>query len=641
MLTPLAGKKPVSDPPDHESMVESELIEDESTESSVALDAIVESVEIDVDTPVAATPHIDDGPLDAGSPCSLGEAASVEGDEEEFTEASLQLDIQRQCDERSPLIEDHHQVRTPEPILDTRIAGPEFGGDCTQTPEVEDSDKEQPPPSDVYDDVLPQLSLESSYRDPVEPRTDDITDGLTLSCTPATSAPAGPIQRRLQSPPPPPRTESGPDDFTMTVAIDDDTAILKDFLTRAAASKAEKAATHRRESLQNRRDSDVIRNALASPRKVLEDKDPNSPSKYDGELMMDLSQTTTLSLPIDAKISPTPNPVDEEGTLEEKTLPGSTRRSSRTKRSRLPALASASAPITSQPQTSRINIRRTDGADLVVLKKSDAQELSTLTRANTRKNKQGAFCVTVRLFKLAVDAASLPPINDAAKEPVVGKNVRWDETLAYYQENPETVAEAESLATPDELSMEAVPTPRTKSKMSKSSTPKTRRVKTINGTPGKGLRNSTPLLSEPIQDAKEQTLSATAAAAPPRPKAPRTKKTPITSTAPEAKLHALDVTATGAIPPSSSSSSSSRKSRLAAPKKVVLPPSAPPTATTMMLPGVADGKENTHRSGSHAGAAALKKKQGISAPQRGGSVAVAVAVGVASSGLPRRRGRPW
>tara|TARA_R110002003_G_scaffold878_14_gene21778 strand:+ start:212 stop:1444 length:1233 start_codon:yes stop_codon:yes gene_type:complete len=408
----------------------------------------------------------------------------------------------------------------------------------------------------------------------------------------------------------------------MTIALDDDTALLKDFLNRAAASKAEKAAvlTHRRESLQNRRDSDVIRHALASPRKVLEDKDPNSPSKYDNELTLDISQTLTLSMPTDGLASPTPGQDDQEGTAEEKALRGS-RRSSRAKKSRLPAPASAA-----QAQTSKIAIRRADGNEHVILKKSDAQELATLTRANTRKNKQGAFNVTVRLLKLAADADKLPPIDDATKELILGKNIRWDEQLAYYQENPETVAEAESLATPDELSMEdASSTPSTKkSKVSRNSTPKIRRVRglgTANGTPGKGLLAPASLLPEEVQVEKE------AAQAPiqqlPRPKTSKLKKMPVASTPQppvstpsDSKLPSLDIVPVGVEPPKE------RKSRLAAPKKVMLPQ---PTASH-----AAEGKENAQRTG--IGGATPKK--GIPAPK----VIVPPTVGM-ESGLPRRRGR--
>jgi hypothetical protein len=423
----------------------------------------------------------------------------------------------------------------------------------------------------------------------------------------------------------------------MTVAFDDDTAVLKDFLTRAAASKAEKAAvtTHKRESLQNRRDSDVIRHALASPRKVLEEKDPNSPTKPHGELTLDLSQTLTLSAPKEALPSPTSGATETES-AEEKSARGS-RRSSRAKKSRLPAPAS-----TGPAPAPKINIRRADGNEVVVLKKDDAKVLADMTRNNTRKNKQGAFCVTVRLMKLAMDASSLPPLDDATKELIVGKNVRWDETLAYYQENPETIAnalaEAESLATPDELGMpDAIPEPKKKEKTSKTSTPKIRRVRglgTPNGTPGKGLLAPASFLPEAVEEDKE----APREKQPSKPRCTKIHKMPVASSTPAAtcastsidsalsfstsdtRLPSLDVAPVGV----------QRKSRLAAPRKVVLPPT---------LSSVKAGdKENVNR----AGISDATPKKGLLASK----VAIpASALGTAAagmeSGLPRRRGRKY
>lgn len=666
-----------------ENAAENSLIEDSHTTSLASTDIIIESVEVErcqgdshvdvaypnlhteaidqveaddehSDTEMsdsAATAHVDDDSLDMGSP---GDEIPGEGDED-FTEASLQLDIQRQCDEQSPPIDkDVQEEQAEADSQNTTSSTPEShmeerGITSTKAPgaEVYQETRSSPPQEDTNIGTPPQPCLEDGRQ--TEPQTHDITDGLTLSFTPAKTASAGPTLRKLHSPPPPPRTESGPDDVTMTIAIDDDTAILKDFLTRAAASKAEKAATHRRESLQNRRDSDVIRNALASPRKVLEDKDPNSPSKYDGELTLDLSQTLTLRLPDDTQIPPTPHTADGSGSPEEKSQGGSTRRSSRAKKSRLPAPASASTLVPVQQQTSKINIRRADGAEVVVLKKSDAQELATLTRANTRKNKQGAFGVTVRLFKLAADAASLPPVDDTTKELVIGKNVRWDETLTYYQENPETVAEAESLATPDELSMDATSTPRTKkSKVDKNAPPKARRVRTVNGTPGKGLLAPASLLPEAVQDEKVKASIKTTTAPPqphqlPRPKATRIKKIPVASTSSDSKLPTLDVapvgvptTTTTTTNPTSTTTTAtttvpSRQSRLAAPKKVILPHTATSSAA------LSDGKENPPRST----ISDATPKKGIPAPKVVVPAAVAVGAAGVESGLPRRRGRKY
>jgi hypothetical protein len=518
---------------------------------------------------------------------------------EEFTEESLQLDILRNYDERG-------QEGEPAPLELTE---------------------------EYCDEATVQLQQQQEApAEFTESQMADITDGLTLSFTPAKAPSAAPEPRKLHSPPPPPM-QSAQDDVTMTIALDDDTALLKDFLNRAKANKAkaEKAAvmTHRRESLQNRRDSDVIRHALASPRKALEEKDPNSPSKYDNELTLDLSQTLTLNMDSNALSSPNADLAEDGEPTDEKSSRGS-RRSTRAKKSRLPAPASAAqAP----PQTSKIAIRRPDGTEHVVLKKSDAQELSLITRNNTRKNKQGAFCVTVRLMKLAVDSVNLPPLDDSTRELVIGKNIRWDEQLAYYQENPEVVAERESLATPDELSMPdgaSTPSAKPKTKVSKNSTPKIRRVRglgTANGTPGKVLRAPPATEDDEEKDVPAAPQPSTQQQSLPKPKASKIKKLQIpssiasTATPTDSKLPTLDV-----VPVGITEQSTTRKSRLAAPKKVVLP------QPVSSLP--AEGKENNTQRTVTSGLGGATPKKGIPAPK----VIVPPSVGV-ESGLPRRRGK--
>lgn len=230
--------------------------------------------------------------------------------EDEFTEASLQLNILR---DYQAALQEHNLAPTSVQSEVNELEQEET--DHVMRPEQESASFE----------ALQSPAQDLAMADAPASASIDIADGLTFSFTP--SKPQSPAPRRLHSPPPPPRPESGPDDVTMTVAIDDDTAILKDFLTRAAASKAEKAAvtTHKRESLQNRRDSDIIKHALASPRKVLEEKDPNSPTKHHTELTLDLSQTLTLAKPDEKLPSPTPG-VTETETAEEKSEHGSCRR---------------------------------------------------------------------------------------------------------------------------------------------------------------------------------------------------------------------------------------------------------------------------------------------------------------------------
>lgn len=467
----------------------------------------------------------------------------------------------------------------------------------------------------------------------------DIVDGLTLSLAPAIAPSREHTPKKLHSPPPPLRIESGPEDATMTLAIDDDTAILKSFLSRAAASKAERSAIiTRRSSLENRRDSDVVRHALASPRKALEELDPNSPTKVDSESMFDLSETLVQQAEVEESASPSLEQPESEETAE-KAERGS-RRSSRAKKSRLPAPATTAQA----PTANKIAIRRADGSDPVVLKKTDAQELALITRNNTRKNKQGAFMVSLRLLKLQAEAILSPPTELDAEEkpPVPGRRgIRWDETLAYYQEHADTIAsqqaEAESLATPDELSL---PGPTTMKKLKdkastdKNSTPKVRRVKglgTANGTPGKGLLATGSLLPDAVQEEKaaaSQPAPAPAAKGIPKPKA--TKKLPIPSTPADVKLPALGIAPVGVEPVKE------RKSRIAPPKSVKLP--KPISASTASAPAVPAAEKENKRTG----ISGVTPRKGIPAPRIVASK-IATPAPVASMGvesaLPRRRGR--
>lgn len=557
--------------------------------------------------------------------------------EGEFTEASLQLNIQRDMEEE--------QFKESSVAMDTAedqsvaVSAPEEDLVLAETPQEES---------------LPEQNV-----------VEDIADGLSLG--PATTPVREPTPRKMQSPPPPP-AEHGSEE---TLVLDDDTAMLKDFLSRAAASKASKAATiSRRESLQNRRDSDVVRHALASPRVVLEEKDPNSPTKHDNEATLDLSQTLTMNMD-QPPLSPTPTSTSmpEQASTEpaDDTAPKTSRRSSRTRKSRLPA------PASTQPAgPSKIAVRRADGGEPVVLKKSDVQELSQLTRTNTRKNKQGAFAVHVRLLKLSKEMSRRASDDDTANSEasvvqVPGKKyVRWDEQLAYFQEGTDTVAnmlaEAESLATPDELSLPATAAPKSKIKAPKpkekkaasTSTPKIRRVRglgTTNGTPGKGLLNPASLLPDAVQEEKEQAANEPSSQQRlPKPKAnarPKTpsktaKKMPVAPTTGSSDTAAAAPTLTAApsleptpnklpsldiAPVGIETATAARKSKLASPRKVRLPP-----------PPGADGKENSR--GASVGISGNTPKKGIPVllgiPGGMGVVGGGASAG-GETGLPRRR----
>ncbi|KAF2733453.1 hypothetical protein EJ04DRAFT_272758 [Polyplosphaeria fusca] len=559
------------------------------------------------------------------SPQKVNDTAETDATEElmeEFTETSLQLHLQRSVD-----------VSTPEETTATPAVEEEQGDitselDTSSSNHAEDLDEgAASPAAEPQENITNEVTTEMAM-------LDDIADGLTLGST--ISLPALSSMASATSPEPS-RMENDPEEVTTAMPLDDDTALLKDFLSRAAQSRASKATNiTRRESLQNRRDSDAVRHALASPRKILEDKDPNSPSKYDNDTTLDLSQTLTLNMD-QAPFSPTPNQANKESVADEQSK--TSRRSSRTRKSRLPAPASLQQPAQG---LKNIRVGRADGTEPITLKRTEAQEIGNLTRNNTRKNKQGAAAVSLRLLRLKIETlAASEDATDSVQQPVLGKkNVQWDETLTYYQEEPEAMnrvmsdADRRSLETPDELSLpDATPSAKPKSKgpKDKNSTPKMRRVRGLgasNGTPGKGLlASASSFLPDEIQDEMENTQ-------PQRlPKPSKVKKMRVAAAtdsaivaAPEVQLQPLPVAPVGIEPtkqPAEPASSKDRKSRLATPRKVRLPK---PMAAAPSLP--ADGKENQQT-------VSLL----LSPPKKGRPVPsiTAPAAPVVESGLPRRR----
>ena len=249
------------------------------------------------------------------------------------------------------------------------------------------------------------------------------------------------LERSVSAPPEEPRVSPH---RPSRPRVSDDTALLQAFLNRAAETKSSgrRISASKRESITNRRDSDVVRQALASPAKpeVLADLDPNSPSPR---------KTTTAAAPSDeiddANILPEP----EQSPVQK------TRRSGRATRKAAPQTAT---PAATTPN--KISIRgKSDG---VVLNKTEAQETAHITRTNTRKNKGGAILPLYRLDKMQKQGV-VDPLDDGTvegedSEPVPkpnskGKALRWNETLVEFWQGGD-VSETSLLS--DELS---APTP--------------------------------------------------------------------------------------------------------------------------------------------------------------------------------------
>jgi hypothetical protein len=236
------------------------------------------------------------------------------------------------------------------------------------------------------------------------------------------------LERSVSAPPEEPQM---PQRRSVRPRVSDDTALLQAFLNRAAENKSSRRlSASKRESLSNRRDSDTIRQALASPAKpeILGALDPNSPSpKKSMAVFEDLKATQGEDLVVGIPLQRSGDAENVENGQER-----TTRRSHRDKRR-----VERAAPLAH----TRISLR--GNTDPVILRRSEAQELATMTRTNTRKNKAGSIMPTLRLTKLIVEKPPIESLPDAEADDhgaeVVrpgARHVQWDETLAYYQEAP-------------------------------------------------------------------------------------------------------------------------------------------------------------------------------------------------------------
>lgn len=403
------------------------------------------------------------------------------------------------------------------------------------------------------------------------------------------SSPVSKLVQPVEADPPTPTLE----DVTATITLsslaqlEDDKAILRSFLDRAAASKENKAAMarldntncSRRESLQNRRDSDAIRQALASPRHPLEHKDGNtfSPRK--------ITQFESLGSPMLKKSI-------DESTDSERILPPiddllpkpagktSPRRSGRAKSHKTPQ--STNAPASDRRQ---IAVRRNDGNDTINLTKTDAQLAALEMRRNTRKNKGSSLSVQDRLVKWRAELV-VHGKDGATPEPKIltedQKGVRWSQSLHFLNEATGLSEEAPlldnaQLSKVDPLALTPVPIGdgATESEGAQSARPKraakqqTTRIRRMrglgvsNGTPAKGVLAATLLPDELAESADDNTFTLS---------------------------QSTERTATLTLSATTTSVVGSNKSRLQPPSKLNLNPSIKSVA-----PGALDVKEDTKK----------------------------------------------
>ena len=198
---------------------------------------------------------------------------------------------------------------------------------------------------------------------------------------------------------------------TVKVHLNDDTDVLRDFLSRAEASKAARIA--KRSSLSNRRDSNAVKQALASPGKVLEGLTMHSPVQVEAHSVVDEALSSPLRMADESN--------DGLGALDELAVSQTVDR--RSTRSRV---ARDGKGTLIMPNT--IAVRRSDGSDLFLIQKNEALELANTTRNNTKRNKGGAMPPRVMLLRLAGAAPEDALPDGSAKSE---RFVRWNEELVH------------------------------------------------------------------------------------------------------------------------------------------------------------------------------------------------------------------
>lgn len=360
-------------------------------------------------------------------------------------------------------------------------------------------------------------------------------------------------------------------DFTadFTSQFDDDKDRLKAFILRTRQEKANKAVTiTRRESFQNRRDSDAVRRALASPRPALEEKDANaSPTREPSLQNISKVLESAISDVEERDVSESNAVAGPEGE-DAPTVSPSLRRSTR-KQSRIPQLPTAVTAHQRNP--TKISVRRTDGNETLILSQEEAKKLAQLTRSNTRKNKGAAVGASTRVAQLTAESltnvhaasAGLSPatkpksvtLEEEAEKQKRRKSVHWDEerltssrAAPVFSDEANTAAKAAPALAPAQV---------------KKGSARVRRLKGLgaaNGTPAKGLLAST-LLPDEVAEQNEKEM-------------------------------AEKEKAKGGVPHGKTSKANEKKSRLAPPKKLDLKPSV---TSVMGSAVVSEGKENVGR----------------------------------------------
>ncbi|KAK6585988.1 hypothetical protein PZA11_001045 [Diplocarpon coronariae] len=336
----------------------------------------------------------------------LGEDEVCSEDVEQQAEEISERQIPSEFLVKNLLFQKEEEISPPEPKRNSILGSPSQDVPIISVDSLEQNSEE----AAKHLELIDPISIPMSNDAPSNP-TDQLNQELRETSTPDSTIEL---------------TETISDNTIFTTSEQDDTDMLRDFLTRVKAKKAAKAKT----SIPSRKRS-LPHSPIQIPLETVESI--SSPSLPNFKNEFDISAPGP-ALPKGHKRDHDLTP-SKEGTTEPRPI----RRSGRT---RLPGKAASTA-------SSLIPVRRIgqDGDSTVTLRCNEDKELAALTKFNTRKNKGGAMHPNDFLANKAEEKEDAVSRKRALKDVFAEKekqgkakaskkkSVVWAEDLVQFQNN--------------------------------------------------------------------------------------------------------------------------------------------------------------------------------------------------------------
>ncbi|KAK2755965.1 hypothetical protein FQN54_005762 [Arachnomyces sp. PD_36] len=274
----------------------------------------------------------------------------------------------------------------------------------------------------------------------------------------------------------------------------DDAELFSEFLSRAKAKREANCAMTPNGSTNVVETEQITHSPTPRTRRALEQLDKNSPTPQKKK------RSTKKSEPL--PVSPAHRADAEESGCSEKAADKSENTATTCRRSNRTRTAKIPRPHAPPNVPHQIPVRRANGTEFIFLKRTEAQQISLSTRANTRRNRGDALMPKYKLQEMAkqqgeateegrgVEASDPTAPRD---KPIGKKQVSWNEQqLVQYADgtDPEDIAPAEEpQGNPGKGQSNSS---ETKSQLPKrSSTPATKRVRRLGAPSSSSVISST------------------------------------------------------------------------------------------------------------------------------------------------------